>query len=269
MSECTIEERNEQHDDIEVSGVDDADRKRKESQNERKRKQRAKEKAASAAGKKMAISQTVVDKFEADAILRQERGIRSAHIRKTIYRLAQDAAEYLGLPGPNYHLIRYGYGATKQATDDPTFVPPETDPVDDPDGSPEGELLTNRELFAMFDMESWNKNFLASLRPTKEESARNGELVVDALVGKHPGCITPEHAENLKAVGRAIQDAIEQGYKFTSVEQLWMDCAIRAEFDRLGPAEEARIRALPENERADVVATLPLVQQVIKQFDLE
>src|SRR5689334_9639954 len=104
----------------------------------RKRAQRAREKAKTEAGRKMANSQIVVDKNEAMEIL-QERGLRSRnyrvkdHIRKTIYQLAEEAAEALGLPGCNYHLLRYGYRATKRAMEDPTYVPPDKDPIANPD----------------------------------------------------------------------------------------------------------------------------------------
>lgn len=127
---------------------------------ERESKQRTRDakRAQTHAGRKMASSTIIVNKDEAEEILK-ERGLKDGHgksarIRNVIYRLSKTAAEILGLPGPNYHLLRWGFISTKIGmTACADFVPltPE-DGIADPDGFDDGELVTRRELAAMVEL---------------------------------------------------------------------------------------------------------------------
>jgi ribosomal protein L31E len=235
----------------------------------RKRAQRAREKAKTEAGRKMANSQIVVDKNEAMEIL-QERGLRSRnyrvkdHIRKTIYQLAEEAASALRLPGPNYHLLRYGYLATKYALENPAYgdlalYAIDASSVENPYESPDGELLTNLELRCMMDMQMWKPDF--PHRPTKEEAARHGEEAVDELV--RSGEVTPEYAAQLKEAGQALQTLADRGI---GPEQAFVSAAIELDLSNLLAEEAAAIRALPEDERATRTMALPHTSRILKLF---
>jgi hypothetical protein len=151
---------------------------------ERESKQRSRdaERAQTDVGRKMASSRIVVDKDEADAILK-ERGLRdvhgkSAHIRKVIYRLAGQAAEHLGLPGPNWFLLRFGFCATEAAMNDSHYVPTTPESAEEnPDESSEGELSTNRELAAMFEMNFWY---------WLQEACKDAEAAATTILTRHP-----------------------------------------------------------------------------------
>lgn len=247
---------------------------------------RDRERAKTDAGHKMTLSQTVVKAASADEILK-ERGLhdvhsRSAHIREVIYWLATQAAEHLGLPGPNYHLLRYGFFATAAAMADPDFVPPATPAEEvgigfgdyDPDSYPDSEpLVTYFELCCMMEMQAWKdtdsedkelQNVNAwrarkEMLDAKQAALRAGDAAVDALG------VSPQRAQHLREAGRALQELAAKG---VDAQQAFLMAAIRAELDALGPEEEARIAALPTDERASMLAELPLVARVMKQFDL-
>jgi hypothetical protein len=132
--------------------------------NECQKKKTRLDRAKTDAGRQMPGSEIVVKPADADEILK-ERGLhdvhsRSAHIRDTVYWLATQTAEHLGLPGPNWYLLRYGYFATKAAMADPDFVPVEIAGQlraagDEPDDDPPGELCTYLELASMMEMQGW------------------------------------------------------------------------------------------------------------------
>lgn len=223
---------------------------------ERKQAQRDREKAQTEAGQKMAISEYTVDRAEALDILRLERGLsrRGApadNVRKVIYQLAESAAEKLGLPGPNWHLIRYGYAQTKWAMSDSSYVPNDGEfPFDEAllDTYPAGELCTYRELYAMFDMEGL-------LTPEPDER-------IDAQV--RDGKLTAERAALLKKAGHELQKMADKGME---PDEVFLRVAVVMDMGNLNDEQRAEINALPNEERIARVSTMPYTSRVAKLFN--
>jgi hypothetical protein len=232
---------------------------------ERESKQRSRdaERAQTDAGRKMASSRIVVNKDEAKEILK-ERGLRdihsrSAHIRRVIYRLSKTAAEILGLPGPNYHLLRWGVIATKIAlTAGADYVPkaPENG-IADPDGFDDGELVTRRELCAMLELS--HAAVLAKKIDDAQDVPLTREEAIDALD------VSPERKAFYREVC-TLFDRAESGD--IDVQHAILGEAMDMDLEKLSPQQRTELDTLDDDAWIKRMAEMPCTSRVIQRYHL-
>ncbi len=233
---------------------------------ERESKQRSRdaERAQTDAGRKMASSTIVVNKQDADEILKVERGLRdvhsrSPHIRKTIYKLAGQAAELLGLPGATYSLLRWGFIATKIGMSAGADYVPEApeNGIADPDGFDDGELVTRRELCAMLELS--HAAVLAKKIDDAQDVPLTREEAIDALD------VSPERKAFYREVC-TLFDRAESGD--IDVQHAILGEAMDMDLEKLSPQQRTELDTLDDDAWIKRMAEMPCTSRVIQRYHL-
>lgn len=174
------------------------------------KKSREKKAIRNAKGDRLPSSPAEVSKKEAREIL-TERGIQNQHVAKVLFELAEVAAQHHKLP-LNDHLLRWGLKETQAALTDKQYQPVEVE-----DGPVLGELITRRELHALWDLSiAWREEisfeeFLAVRNKCKKDCFELGLLLgkdfhechriwADFLPKFNPDLLRPDYSqEDMKA----------------------------------------------------------------------